>query len=132
MSIFVALSTFGGVNGAMLTTSRIFFVAGEEHQMPRIMAFLHIHKLTPLPAVVFTAFFSLLYLSVTDLYKLMNYLGFVQWFAISLSVLIVLIFRITRKEAIRPVRVRPYYSIPSNSLTRLIYIVSFLSTRQRQ
>lgn len=105
MSIFVALSTFGGVNGAMLTTSRIFFVAGEENQMPRIMAFLHIHKLTPLPAVVFTAFFSLLYLSVTDLYKLMNYLGFVQWFAISLSVLIVLIFRVTRKDAIRPVRV---------------------------
>ena len=44
MSIFVALSTFGGVNGAMLTTSRIFFVAGEEQQMPRLMAFLQIHQ----------------------------------------------------------------------------------------
>uniref|UniRef100_A0A0R3TFZ2 Amino acid permease n=1 Tax=Rodentolepis nana TaxID=102285 RepID=A0A0R3TFZ2_RODNA len=126
MSIFVALSTFGGVNGAMLTTSRIFFVAGEESQMPRIMAFLHIHKLTPLPAVVFTAFFSLLYLSVTDLYKLMNYLGFVQWFAISLSVLIVLIFRVTRKNAIRPVRVPIILPIIYVGMSAFLIIFSFV------
>lgn len=68
MSIFVALSTFGGVNGAMLTTSRIFFVAGEEKQMPRIMAFLHIHKLTPLPAVVFTVSGLSLYRTVQELF----------------------------------------------------------------
>ncbi|KAM7541642.1 hypothetical protein Aperf_G00000032421 [Anoplocephala perfoliata] len=126
MSIFVAMSTFGGVNGAMLTTSRIFFVAGEERQMPSIMAFLHIHKLTPLPAVVFTAFFSLLYLSVTDLYKLMNYLGFVQWFAISLSVLIVLIFRITRKDAIRPVRVPIILPIIYVATSTFLIIFSFV------
>lgn len=57
MPIFVALSTFGGVNGAMMTTSRIFFVAGEEQQMPRVLAFLHIDKLTPMPAVIFTVRF---------------------------------------------------------------------------
>eukprot|EP00108_Taenia_solium_P008936 TsM_000416100 transcript=TsM_000416100 gene=TsM_000416100 len=126
MSVFVALSTFGGVNGAMLTTSRIFFVAGEENQMPRVMAFLHIHKLTPLPAVVFTAFFSLLYLSVTDLYALMNYLGFVQWLAISLSVLIVIIFRITRKEAIRPVRVPLLFPIIYVGMSAFLIIFSFV------
>lgn len=54
MPIFVAFSTFGGVNGNMLTTSRIFFVASRESHMPRFISFLHKDKLTPIPAVLFT------------------------------------------------------------------------------
>ncbi len=53
----------------------------------------------------FQCFCSLIYLSVTDIYALMNYLGFVQWLAISVSVAIVIIFRFTRPKAARPVRV---------------------------
>ncbi|KAF5398813.1 Large neutral amino acids transporter small subunit 2 [Paragonimus heterotremus] len=54
MPIFVAFSTFGGVNGTIMTTSRIFFVASQENQMPKLLSFLHVDRLTPIPAVIFT------------------------------------------------------------------------------
>lgn len=57
MPIFVALSTFGAINGNMMTTSRIVFVAGEERQMPRILALFHMENLTPMPAVFFMVTF---------------------------------------------------------------------------
>nr|VZI33326.1 unnamed protein product [Spirometra erinaceieuropaei] len=126
MSIFVALSTFGGINGSMMSTSRMFFVAGEENQMPRMLAFLHVHKLTPMPAVMFTSFFALIYLSVKDLYVLMNYLGFVQWLAIGLSVLIVIVFRVTRPDAIRPVRAPIIFPIIYVSCSAFLLIFSFI------
>ncbi|VDQ00113.1 unnamed protein product [Trichobilharzia regenti] len=101
MPIFVAFSTFGGVNGNMLTTSRIFFVASQEGHMPKFISFIHKDKLTPIPACVA----SLSYLLVTDLYSLMTYLGFVQWLAIGVSVAIVIVFRFTRPNVPRPVKV---------------------------
>ncbi|VDP81603.1 unnamed protein product, partial [Schistosoma mattheei] len=54
MPIFVALSTFGGVNGTVMTTSRMFFVASQVNQMPKLLCFLHMDRLTPISAVVFT------------------------------------------------------------------------------
>ncbi|KAA3670667.1 solute carrier family 7 (L-type amino acid transporter), member 6, partial [Paragonimus westermani] len=53
MPIFVAFSTFGGVNGTIMTTSRIYFVASQENQMPKLLSFLHVDRLTPIPAVIF-------------------------------------------------------------------------------
>lgn len=126
MPIFVALSTFGGVNGAMMTTSRIFYVAGQEKQMPVLMGFLHMRRLTPVPAVVFTCLLSLMYLCVTDLYVLMNYLGFVQWTAIMLSVLIVIIFRFTRPNAVRPVRAPIIFAIVYVGCSLFLIIFSFV------
>lgn len=37
-----------------MTTSRIFFVASQEKQMPRVCSFLHMDLLTPIPAVIIT------------------------------------------------------------------------------
>ncbi|VDP89219.1 unnamed protein product [Echinostoma caproni] len=112
MPLFVAFSTFGGVNGSMLTASRVFFVASRENQMPQMVSFLHVDRLTPIPAVIFTCVVSLAYLLVTDIYALITYLGFVQWFAIGLTVAIVLIFRVTRRNTPRPVRVLVHYTVP--------------------
>lgn len=74
MPIFVALSTFGGVNGVLLTTSRcvldpkvhlgvltwhpvppsrIFFVAAQERQMPQLLSMIQTSYLTPMPSVIF-------------------------------------------------------------------------------
>ena len=52
MPIFVALSCAGGMNGNLLTTSRIFFVSAREGHLPHIMAGVSTQFLTPLPAVL--------------------------------------------------------------------------------
>jgi amino acid transporter len=54
MSLMVACSCFGTVNGVMLTSSRLFFVAGRNDHMPRVLSFINPYLATPIPAVLFT------------------------------------------------------------------------------
>ena len=50
--IFVAMSTFGGVNGILLTSSRLFYAGACEGQMPAILSMIQVTKMTPAPAVL--------------------------------------------------------------------------------
>lgn len=50
--VFVAMSTFGAVNGILLTSSRLFYAGAIEGQMPEILTMIQIQRLTPAPAVL--------------------------------------------------------------------------------
>jgi solute carrier family 7 L-type amino acid transporter-like protein len=77
--VFVAMSTFGGVNGILLTSSRLFYAGACEGQMPEILSMIQVKKMTPAPAVLVVALLSLLYLCSSDIYALINYVGFATW-----------------------------------------------------
>lgn len=77
--VFVALSTFGAVNGILLTSSRLFYAGACEGQMPEILTMIQIQRLTPAPAVLIMAILSLLYLMSNDIFALINYVGFATW-----------------------------------------------------
>ena len=86
MPILVACSCFGTVNGVMLTSSRLFYVAGRNKHMPSVLSYLNPDLGTPIPAVLFTAFLSLLYLLLSDnIYTLINYVQIVNWLAIGVA-----------------------------------------------
>ncbi|KAL5012570.1 hypothetical protein ScPMuIL_011121 [Solemya velum] len=105
MPIFVSLSTFGGVNGILFTTSRLFYVGGREGHMPKILSMVQVQKMTPMPAVIFIGLLSLVYLTSSNMYALINYVSFVNWLAIGLSVVVLLFFRWKRPEMNRPIKV---------------------------
>ncbi|KAF6770913.1 hypothetical protein AHF37_08716 [Paragonimus kellicotti] len=127
MPIFVAFSTFGGVNGTIMeTTSRIFFVASQENQMPKLLSFLHVDRLTPIPAVMFTCVATLIYIAIGDVNSLIAYLGFVQWLAIGLSVFIVILFRFTRPEMERPVKAPIVFAVIFVAVTAFLVIFAFV------
>jgi len=77
--IFVAMSTFGGVNGILLTSSRLFYAGAVEGQMPEILSMIQVNKMTPAPAVLTVAFLSLVYLTSSNIFALINYTGFATW-----------------------------------------------------
>lgn len=111
MPIFVSLSTFGGVNGILFTSSRLFFVGGREGHMPQIMSYVSLNNYTPMPAVLFMGILSLFYLVSSDMYALINYVSFVNWLAIGLSVISLLYFRYARPNMKRPIKVNLIWPI---------------------
>lgn len=103
--VFVALSTFGAVNGILLTSSRLFYAGACEGQMPVILTMIQIHRLTPTPAVLCIALLSMLYLTVSDIQALINYVGFATWLSIGVSVLCLPWLRWTKPGLARPIKV---------------------------
>nr|KAF6388924.1 solute carrier family 7 member 8 [Myotis myotis] len=79
MPISVALSTFGGVNGSLFTSSRLFFAGAREGHLPSVLAMIHVKRCTPIPALLFTCISTLLMLVTGDIYTLINYVGFINY-----------------------------------------------------
>lgn len=124
---FVALSTFGGVNGILLTSSRLFYAGAEERQMPSVLSMIQINHLTPTPAVIAMCLLSLLYLFFKDIYLLINYVGFTSWLAIGLAVACVPYLRWKHPEWRRPIKVHMFWPILYIIATIFIVVVPALS-----
>lgn len=109
--VFVALSTFGAVNGILLTSSRLFYAGACEGQMPEILTMIQIQRFTPTPAVLIMALLSMLYLTVSDIFALINYVGFATWLSIGVAVLCLPVLRWTQPNIERPIRVNLVFPI---------------------
>jgi solute carrier family 7 (L-type amino acid transporter), member 5 len=57
--VFVALSTFGGVNGILFTSGRLFLAGAKEQQLPAVFSFIHVKRATPVPSLLFTVSFEI-------------------------------------------------------------------------
>ncbi|CRK92091.1 CLUMA_CG005658, isoform A [Clunio marinus] len=109
--IFVALSTFGAVNGILLTSSRLFYAGACEGQMPEILTMIQIQRLTPAPAVLAISFLSMAYLCVSDIFALINYVGFATWLSIGAAVLCLPWLRYTQPNLVRPIKVPMFFPV---------------------
>jgi len=121
MPVFVSLSTFGGVNGILFTTSRLFYVGGREGHMPQILSMVSIQRLTPMPAVLFMGGLSLCYLASSDIYALINYVGFATWLSIGMAIVVLLYLRWERPNMPRPIKVHLVWPIIYTIVT--VYLV---------
>lgn len=125
--VFVAMSTFGGVNGILFTSSRLFYAGAEEKQMPSLLSMIQVNHLTPTPAVIAMCLLSLLYLLSNDIYLLINYVGFSSWLAIGLAVACVPYLRWKHPEWDRPIKVHLAWPIIYIIATLFIIIVPMYS-----
>ncbi|XP_076364511.1 Y+L amino acid transporter 2-like [Tachypleus tridentatus] len=109
--VFVAMSTFGGVNGILFTSSRLFYAGASFGQMPEILAMIQVNHLTPAPAVIFVTLLSLIYLCSSDIYALINYVGFATWIAIGLAVICLPYLRWKMPDIARPIKVNLFFPV---------------------
>lgn len=125
--IFVACSTFGGVNGILFTSSRLFYAGAEKEQMPELLSMIQINHLTPMPAVLAMCLLSLVYLASSDIFALINYVGFATWLAIGLAVCCIPYLRWKHPELPRPIKVNliwPYIYIIATIFITIVPMIA--------
>ncbi|KAK5888638.1 hypothetical protein CesoFtcFv8_014712 [Champsocephalus esox] len=105
MPLSVALSTFGGVNGSLFTSSRLFFAGAREGHLPRLLAMIHVKRCTPIPALLFTLISTLLMLCTSDIYTLINYVGFINYLFYGVTVAGQIVLRFKEPDMYRPIKV---------------------------
>ncbi|XP_014381668.1 large neutral amino acids transporter small subunit 2 isoform X2 [Alligator sinensis] len=105
MPISVALSTFGGVNGSLFTSSRLFFAGAREGHLPSLLAMIHVRRCTPIPALLFTCVSTLLMLVTSDIYTLINYVGFINYLFYGVTVAGQVVLRWKAPNMPRPIKV---------------------------
>jgi len=103
--IFVAMSCFGGLNGCIMSTSRTFFTAAQQGHLPEVLALIHIKHLTPITAVIFECILSLLMLIPNDVFFLINYLTFAEFFFMAICIAIIPYLRWKEPDRERPIKV---------------------------
>lgn len=111
MPISVALSTFGGVNGSLFTSSRLFFAGAREGHLPSVLAMIHIKRCTPIPALLFTCLSTLLMLVTSDMYTLINYVGFINYLFYGVTVAGQIVLRWKKPDMVRPIKVNLIFPV---------------------
>ncbi|KAF7279888.1 large neutral amino acids transporter small subunit 1 [Rhynchophorus ferrugineus] len=126
--VFVALSTFGAVNGILLTSSRLFYAGACNGQMPEILTMIQEKRLTPTPSVLVMALLSALYLTVSDIEALINYVGFATWLSIGVAVLCLPWLRWKRPDLERPIKVNLIWPIIYLLATVFVTVVPIVAS----
>ncbi|KAL1783002.1 b(0,+)-type amino acid transporter 1-like isoform X1 [Sigmodon hispidus] len=117
----VVLSTFGTVNGAFFSGSRLCYAAAREGHMPQIMSMIHVHRLTPAPALVFTTAVALVLVIPGNFSTFVNFLSFLSWLTSGTTFGCLLYLRIKTKNLPHTYKVPTF--IPAIMLLVSLYLV---------
>ncbi|KAL0849339.1 hypothetical protein ABMA28_013654 [Loxostege sticticalis] len=105
MPLFVAMCTFGSLNGAIYASSRLFFVGARNGHLPLAISLIDIRRLTPVPSLIFMCLVTLIVLLTSNLESLIVYVTSVEALFTLCSVAGLLWMRHKRPLLLRPIRV---------------------------
>ncbi|KAL5290896.1 SLC7A6.2 family protein [Megaselia abdita] len=111
MPFFVACSTFGSLNGAIFSSSRLFFVGARNGHLPAAISLINVHCFTPIPSLIFLCVISLVLLFIPNIYSLINYVTFVEALFTLMSISGLLWLRKTQPKTERPIKVKLIFPI---------------------
>ena len=104
LPVAVAVSTFGGLNGILFTTARLFYVASQEKQVPPLMGMISVKRSTPTPSLLVSCLVTLMMLVQSNVYALINYFSFTLWLWTGIATAGLIHLRIKRPDMERPIK----------------------------
>ncbi|XP_073941948.1 L-type amino acid transporter minidiscs isoform X1 [Choristoneura fumiferana] len=105
MSLFVALCTFGSLNGAIYASSRLFFVGARDGHLPLAISLIDIKRLTPVPSLLFMCLMTLVLLIWNNVEALLVVVTSMEALCVTSSVTGLLWMRYSKPNLKRPIRV---------------------------
>ena len=114
----VAFSAFGSLNGSLFTAGRQVYAASKEGHLPEIISYVSMHRMTPVPALLFNvrdflpptyyngffvqAVLTIIFIMMRDISQLLNMYMVAASLFYGLSMLALLVMRWTKPDAPRP------------------------------
>uniref|UniRef100_A0A8C5GP68 Asc-type amino acid transporter 1-like n=1 Tax=Gouania willdenowi TaxID=441366 RepID=A0A8C5GP68_GOUWI len=105
MPISVALSTFGGINGYLFTSSRLCFSGAREGHLPSLLAMIHYKNRTPIPALLVCCTATIVILCIGETHNLINYVSFINYLSYGVTIAGLLHYRWRKPNLYRPIKV---------------------------
>jgi len=130
VSAAIAVSTFGTLNGSMMTAPRIFFAAAEDGLMPRFIARVDPKNHAPTAAVVLMTVMGMIFILVRTFTALADQFIIGIWPFYALAVAGVFVLRRTRPGLERPYRTWGYPFVPLVFLVAALFLLGNYLVRE--
>jgi amino acid transporter len=112
VSAAIAVSTFGTLNGSMMTAPRIFFAAAEDGLLPQVIARVDPRTSAPIGAVVLMVVMGVIFILIRTFTQLADQFIIGIWPFYALAVAGVFVLRRRRPEMERPYRTWGFPVVP--------------------
>ncbi len=123
VSVFVMISSFSAVNGAMLAAPRVFFAMAEDGLFFPALARVHPRYRTPHVAIALSALLGMALVMSRSFESLASTFVLAAWPFYALSAAAVVRLRHTRPDLPRPFRVAGYPVVPAIFVTGVLWFV---------
>jgi amino acid transporter len=123
VSAAIAVSTFGTLNGSMMTAPRIFFAAAEDGLFPKAIARVDPRTHAPTGAVVLMTVMGMIFILIRTFTELADQFIIGIWPFYALAVAGVFVLRRTRRDLERPYRTWGYPVVPFVFLLGAVFLL---------
>jgi APA family basic amino acid/polyamine antiporter len=126
----VAISTFGTLNGSMMTGPRVFFAMAEDKLFFRSLSNVHPEYGTPSGAIVLSMILGVMFVSVQGFAALADQFVIGIWPFYALAVAAVIVLRRRQPELERPYRTWGYPVVPVLFLLAALFVLGNYAVRE--
>jgi len=123
VSTAVAISTFGTLNGSMMTAPRIFFAMADDGLFPRVIARVDPRTGAPTAAILLAAVLGVIFVLIRSFTELADQFVIGIWPFYAMAVAAVFVLRKRRPELIRPYLTWGYPWVPGLFLVASLFLL---------
>ncbi|XP_016049030.1 solute carrier family 7 member 13-like [Erinaceus europaeus] len=127
ISLGVSASIFSSLSCTIFSTSRLWYAASQEGQLPWILSTLNIHS-CPVVATIQMLIFASIIVIPSDLILLINYVGFTEWIQLGIMMAGLLKLRLQEPNLARPYKVHLSFILGTMAMSLFLVLTPIIKS----